>query len=59
MKSKWDTNVKDKLILVEGWARNGLSEEQIAKNLGVAYSTFRDYKRKHPALSAVLSLIHI
>lgn len=54
MKSKWDTNVKDKLILVEGWARNGLSEEQIAKNLGVAYSTFRDYKRKHPALSAVL-----
>lgn len=53
-RSKWDTNVKDKLILVEGWARNGLTEQQIAKNLGVAYSTFRDYKSKYPALSAVL-----
>lgn len=52
-KSKWDT-VKDKLILVEGWAREGLTEEQIAKNLGVAYSTFRDYKNKYPALLAAL-----
>lgn len=53
-KSKWYTNVKDKLILVEGWARNGLTEQQIAKNLGVAYSTFREYKKKYPALMAVL-----
>lgn len=53
-RSKWDTNVKDKLILVEGWARNGLTEQEIAKKLGVAYSTFRDYKTKYPALSAVL-----
>ena len=53
-KSKWETNVKDKLILVEGWARNGLTEQQIAKNLGVAYSTFREYKKKYPALMAVL-----
>ena len=53
-KSKWETHVKDKLVAVEGWARNGLSEEQIAKNLGVAYSTFRVYKQKYPALSAVL-----
>ena len=27
--SKYDTRVKDKLILVEGWARDGLTEEQI------------------------------
>jgi hypothetical protein len=27
-KSKWDT-VKDKLILVEGWARDGLTEDQV------------------------------
>ncbi len=53
-KSKWDTNVKDKLICIEGWARNGLTEEQIAHNLGVAYSTFRVYKQKYPALLAVL-----
>ncbi len=53
-KSKWDTNVKDKLILVEGWARNGLTEQQISKNLGIAYSTFKEYKKKYSALSAVL-----
>ena len=34
-KSKYDTHVKDKLILVEGWARDGLTEEQIAHNLGI------------------------
>lgn len=53
-KSKWDTNVKEKLILVEGWARNGLTEQQISKNLGIAYSTFKEYKKKYSALSAVL-----
>lgn len=53
-KSKYETHVKDKLVLVEGWARNGLTDEQIAKNLGVAYSTFREYKKKYSALSAAL-----
>ena len=42
------------LILVEGWARDGLIDEQIAKNMNVAYSTFRDWKKKFPALSAAL-----
>lgn len=54
MKSKYETHVKNKLVLVEGWSRNGLSEEQIAKNLGVGYSTFREYKKKHPALVAAV-----
>lgn len=53
-KSKWETHVKDKLILVEGWARNGLTDEQIAKNLGIAYSTLREYREKYSALSAAL-----
>lgn len=47
-KSKYETNVKDKLLLVEAWARNGLTDEQIAKNLGIAVSTLNDYKNKHP-----------
>ena len=37
-KSKWETHVKDRLLEVEGWARSGLTDEQIAKNLGIAYS---------------------
>lgn len=37
------------------WAVEGLSEKQIAHNLGIAYSTFIEYKAKYAALSAVLS----
>ena len=29
------------LLLLEGWARDGLTDEQIAQNMGIAYSTFR------------------
>ena len=46
-KSKYETHVKDKLILIEGWARNGLIEEQIAKNLGISIQTFYTYKNKY------------
>lgn len=53
-KTKYHTHVEPKLFLVECWARDGLIDEQIAKNLGIAYSTFRDYKNKHLALSAAL-----
>lgn len=44
----------DNLILIQGWARDGLSDEQIAHNMGIAYSTLREWKKKYSALSAVL-----
>ena len=44
----------DGLLRVEGWARDGLTDEQIARNMGVAYSTFRDWIGKFSALSASL-----
>ena len=44
----------DGLILLEGWARDGLTDEQIAHNMGCAYSTLRDWRDKYPALSAAL-----
>jgi len=53
-KGKYYTHVEPKLFLVECWARDGLTDEQIAKKVGVAYSTFRDYKNKYSALSAAL-----
>ena len=46
--------IEDKLPLVEGWKRDGLTDEQIAKNLGVAYSTMRMWKEKYPAFSAAI-----
>ena len=42
------------LLLIVGWAMDGLSEEQIAHNMGIAYSTLREWKKTHSALSAVL-----
>ena len=42
------------LLLIGGWAMDGLSEEQIAHNMGIAYSTLREWKKTHSALSAVL-----
>lgn len=44
----------DGLLRVFGWAREGLTDEQIAHNMGVAYSTFRAWVDKYPALSASL-----
>lgn len=52
-KSKWE-QVKDKLILVEGWARDGLTDEQIAENLGISQDTFYKYKKKYPEFSESL-----
>ena len=34
--------------LAEGWAREGLTDEQIARKLGVALSTFYAYQKQHP-----------
>lgn len=42
------------LLKLEAWARNGLTDEQIAHNMGVAYSTLRVWRDKYSALSAAL-----
>lgn len=51
---KYLTHVKPHLVQVEAWARDGLIDKQIAKNLGIAYSSFREYVKRHSALSAAL-----
>lgn len=54
MKTKYETIVQPNLSLIERWKRNGASEEDIAKRLGIAYSTFNLYKSKKSELSEVL-----
>ena len=44
----------DKLILLEGWARDGLTDEQIAKNMGIAPSTLYEWKKKSKEFSESL-----
>lgn len=46
-KSKYFTHVEPKLTLIEGWARDGLTDEQIAKNLGINIATFYRYKKDY------------
>ena len=45
---------QDKLTLLEGWARNGLTDEQIAHNMGIRRETLYDYKNKYPNISNAL-----
>lgn len=37
----------DNLILLEAWARNGLTDEQIAKNIGISKQTFYIWKKEY------------
>ena len=50
--TEWIT--EEGLLKIEGWARDGLTDKHIAENIGVAYSTFRDWIKRFPALSAPL-----
>lgn len=54
-KGKYEYWLTDEgLLRIAGWARDGLIDSQIAKNMGVAYSTLREWVKKFPALSAVI-----
>lgn len=44
----------DGLLLLEGWARDGLTDEQIAHNIGIAERTFTEWKSRFDAISAAL-----
>jgi DNA-binding XRE family transcriptional regulator len=45
---------KEGLLLLEGWARDGLTDEQIAKNIGIAPKTLYDWKNKYSELCKTL-----
>lgn len=49
---EWIT--KEGLIRIQGWARDGLSDEQIAKNIGVSRSTLNEWKKRFPDISDTL-----
>ena len=53
-KSKYFTHVEPKLELIEGWAMDGLTDEQIANKLGIGTSSFYDYKNKYSEFSESL-----
>ena len=44
----------ESLALLELWAREGLSEEEIAGSAGITLKTLREWKKKHPEIAAAL-----
>ena len=50
--AEWLT--EDKLILLEGWAREGLSDEQIAHNMGIVPSTYYEWINKYSEIAEAI-----
>ena len=50
--SEWLTS--DGLLLLEGWAREGLTDEQIAKNAGIKIRTFYEWMERFPQIAQAI-----
>ena len=49
-----DGELKDKLILIQGMARDGLTQQQIANNLGISIDTLIENKKKYSEFNDAL-----
>lgn len=52
--SLYETEWKDRLIEIEGWARDGLIDEQIAANMGISTTTLYEWKKKYTEFNEAL-----
>ena len=50
--TEWIT--EEGLLKIEGWARDGLTDEQIADNIGIRRPTLYDWKKKYSDISDAL-----
>lgn len=46
----------DNLLLLQGWKRNGLTDTEIANNMGVSIRTFYNYREKYPKIKQATSV---
>lgn len=54
-KGKWEKWIEPGNLLILGrWARNGLTDKDIAHNMGINVATLYDWKKKHPEISEAL-----
>ena len=44
----------DNLVLLQGWKRNGLTDEQIAQNIGIRRETLYAWKKRYPNINNAL-----
>lgn len=52
-KSKYDTVIPPNIEQIKEWLSRGVPERDIAKNLGVAYSTWKNWKKDHEEFLAI------
>ena len=45
---------EDRLKMIGHWKRNGLTDEDIAKKIGIAPTTLIDWKKRYPQISEAL-----
>lgn len=50
--AEWIT--REGLLRIEGWARDGLTEAEIAANIGIAERTLQTWKNRFPSLDHIL-----
>lgn len=52
--SKYETHIKPYFDQIKKWLEQGATERQIAEQLGVAYSTYNDYKTKYSEFAELI-----
>lgn len=52
-KSKYETHVQPHFEQIDKWLNGGASEEQCAKNLGISYASWNNYKNKYADFKAL------
>ena len=53
-KDSYEVRVQPKLALVTGWFRRGLSNEQVAENLGISDQSFTNYYKRYEDFAAAV-----
>lgn len=53
---KWLEN--ENLVLLEGWKRNGLTDKQIAGNMGISVNTLNKWKQRFVQIRQALKIGH-
>lgn len=46
----------EKLLLIQGWKRNGLTDDQVAGNMGISRRTLNTWKAEHKPIFQALKL---
>lgn len=51
-----DWEAEEKILLLQGWARNGLTNEQIASNMSIGITTLWEWRKKSSKIANALKI---